>query len=95
MNLLCYSQCCSWLYLDACLGRYCCGVPLVCLRYMKRNSESLRGIGMWKWHHGSVTDDVASPSAVVGCMLQDVRNARHIFQDHKECPVETGCCGRT
>lgn len=50
---------------------------------------------MWKWKHGSVTDEVASPSAGVGCMLQDVRNPRNIFENHKECPVERGCCGRT
>lgn len=33
-----------------------------------------------KMQHGSVTDEVTSPSAGVGCMLQDVRNQRSIFK---------------
>lgn len=50
---------------------------------------------MWKWQHGSVTNEVASPSAGVGRVLQDVRNPRNVFENHQECLVERGCCGRT
>lgn len=38
---------------------------------------------------------VSSPSVSVGCLLQDMRNLRHIFEDHTKCLVETVCRGRT
>ena len=45
--------------------------------------------------HGSVTDEVTSPSAGVGCMLQDVKNQRSIFENYMKCQVERGLFGRT